>query len=84
VHADVLEQPEIWRDLCGFYSFGPGVLTDPQPRMSLGAGVEVVVRGERLMVRGQMPIPVVRRGLRLHSAYLARAVTALLEDESGV
>ena len=45
---------------------GPGVLTDPQPRMTLGAGVEVAVRGERLIIRGQMPIPVVRRGLRLY------------------
>jgi CubicO group peptidase (beta-lactamase class C family) len=66
VRADVPEHPEVWSDLCGFYSFGPGVLTDPQPRMTLGAGVEVAVRGERLMVRGQMPIPVVRRGLRLY------------------
>jgi CubicO group peptidase (beta-lactamase class C family) len=66
VRADVPEHPEVWSDLCGFYSFGPGVLTDPQPRMTLGAGVEVAVRGERLTVRGQMPIPVVRRGLRLY------------------
>jgi hypothetical protein len=34
--------------------------------MALGAGVEVAVRGERLIVRGQMPIPAVRRGLPLH------------------
>ena len=43
VRTDVAEHPEIWRDLCGWYSFGPGVLTDPQPRTMLGAGVEVVV-----------------------------------------
>jgi len=45
---------------------GPGVLTDPQPRTMLGAGVEVVVRRGQLTIRGQMPIPAVRRGLRLH------------------
>jgi hypothetical protein len=55
-----------WSDLCGVFSFGPGVLTDPQPRMALGAGVEVVVRRGHLMIRGQTPIPAVRRGLRLH------------------
>jgi CubicO group peptidase (beta-lactamase class C family) len=47
-------------------SLGPGVLTDPQPRTMLGAGVEVVVRHGQLTIRGQMPIPAVRRGLRLH------------------
>jgi CubicO group peptidase (beta-lactamase class C family) len=64
--TDVPDRPETWSDLCGFYSFGPGVLTDPQPRMTLGAGVEVVVRRGHLMIRGQTPIPAVRRGLRLH------------------
>jgi CubicO group peptidase (beta-lactamase class C family) len=66
VRTDVPEHPEIWSDLCGWYSFGPGVLTDPQPRTMLGAGVEVVVRREQLTIRGQTPIPAVRRGLRLH------------------
>ena len=36
VRTDVPERPATWNDLCGWYSFGPGVLTDPQPRM-LGA-----------------------------------------------
>ena len=66
VRTDLPEHPEVWSDLCGWYSFGPGVLTDPQPRMMLGAGVEVVVRREQLTIRGQIPIPAVRRGLRLH------------------
>jgi hypothetical protein len=65
VRTDVPDRPEIWSELCGWYSFGPGVLTDPQPRM-LGAGVEVVVRRSHLTIRGQMPIPAVRKGLRLH------------------
>ena len=48
VRTDVPEQPEIWNDLCGRYSFGPGLLTDFQPRALLGAGVEVVVRRDHL------------------------------------
>jgi CubicO group peptidase (beta-lactamase class C family) len=68
IRTDVPEQPSTWSDLTGWYSFGPAVLTDPQPRMALGAGVEVVVRRGRLMLRGQTPIPAVRRGLRLHPA----------------
>jgi CubicO group peptidase (beta-lactamase class C family) len=66
VRTDVPEHPESWSDLCGWYSLGPGVLTDPQPRAMLGAGVEVVVRHKQLTIRGQMPIPTVRKGLRLH------------------
>jgi hypothetical protein len=65
VRTDVPEQPWAWNDLCGWYSLGPGVLTDPQPRM-LGAGVEVVVRRGHLTVRGQIPVPAVRKGLRLY------------------
>jgi CubicO group peptidase (beta-lactamase class C family) len=66
VRADVPERPEVWSEVCGYYSFGPGVLTDPQMRATLGAGVEVVVRREQLTIRGQTPIPAIRRGLRLH------------------
>ena len=66
VRTDAPEHPDAWRELCGGSSFGPGVLTDPQPRMMLGAGLEVVVRRDHLTIRGQMPIPAVRRGLRLH------------------
>jgi Beta-lactamase len=65
VRTDVPEHPWAWRELCGWYSFGPGVLTDPQPRM-LGAGAEVVVRRGHLTIRGQLPVPAVRRGLRLY------------------
>ena len=65
VRTDVPEQPWAWNDLCGWYSLGPGVLTDPQPRM-LGAGVEVVLRRGHLTIRGQIPVPAVRTGLRLY------------------
>lgn len=63
--TDVPQRPQGWDQLCGWYSFGPGVLTDPQPRM-LGAGVDVAVRGGSLTLRGQIPVPAVRKGLSLH------------------
>lgn len=62
--SNVPEQPWMWRELCGWYSLGPGILTDPQPRM-LGP-VEVAVRGGQLVIRGQLPVPAMRDGLRLH------------------
>jgi CubicO group peptidase (beta-lactamase class C family) len=62
--SDLPEQPWIWRELCGWYTLGPGLLTDPQPRM-LGP-IEVVVRGGQLVIRGQLPVPAMRDGLRLH------------------
>ncbi|HXZ70680.1 MAG TPA: serine hydrolase domain-containing protein [Streptosporangiaceae bacterium] len=64
VRGGIPQQPAAWSDLCGRYSLGPGVLTDPQPRM-LGA-IEVAVRRGHLVIRGQTPVPAVRRGLRLH------------------
>ena len=63
VRAGVPDQPAAWSDLCGWYSLGPGVLTDPQPRM-LGP-IEVTVRHGQLVIRGQIPVPALRRGLRL-------------------
>ncbi len=59
------QRPWLWSELCGWYAFGPGALTDPQPRMLLGAGLEVAVHRGRLVLRGQMPLPAVRRGLPL-------------------
>jgi hypothetical protein len=56
VRTDIPEQPWTWAGLCGWYSLGPGVRTDPQPRM-LGAGVEVVVRRGHLTIRGQIRRP---------------------------
>jgi CubicO group peptidase (beta-lactamase class C family) len=64
VRTDSPEHPWAWHQLCGWYSLGPGVLVDPQPRM-LG-GAEVAVRHGQLVIRGQVPVPAVRRGLRLY------------------
>jgi CubicO group peptidase (beta-lactamase class C family) len=65
VRTHIPEQPWAWRELCGWYSLGPGVLTDPQPRM-LGPGAEVAVHRGQLIIRGLIPVPALRRGLRLH------------------
>ena len=51
VPGDVPEDPVTWSELCGWYSLGPGVLTDPQPRMLFGAGVDVLVSRDHLTVR---------------------------------
>ncbi len=64
VRTGVPEQPRAWGELCGWYTLGPGVLTDPQPRMF--GGVQVSVRHDHLTLRGQIPVPAVRRGLRLY------------------
>lgn len=61
----VPQRPWTWPEVCGWYAFGPGVLTDPQPRMLLGAGVEIAVHDGHLVLRGQLPVPAVRRGLPL-------------------
>ena len=66
VRTGIPEHPQVWGELCGWYTLGPGVLTDPQPRMLLAAGAEVAVRHGQLVIRGQLPVPAVRRGLRLH------------------
>lgn len=65
VAGDAPERPWTWDALCGWYSLGPGVLADPQPRM-LGPGAEVVVRGGHLTLRSLVPVPALRRGVRLH------------------
>lgn len=64
VRTDVPERPWTWNQLCGRYSLGPAPLTDPQPRMFGSA--EVIARRDGLALRGRIPLPAVRRGLRLH------------------
>lgn len=34
VRTDIPEQPWVWVEFCGWYSFGHGVLTDPSPGCS--------------------------------------------------
>jgi CubicO group peptidase (beta-lactamase class C family) len=65
VRTDVPQHPEIWSDLCGWYSV-PARLTDVRARLMMGAGAEVFIRGGRLMVRVLSPIPMAYRGFVLH------------------
>src|SRR6266508_5557577 len=55
--------PEIWRDVCGWYSFR-GSRRDVQKWFI--AGAEVFVRRGRLMLRPLTPIPGLSRSFALH------------------
>jgi CubicO group peptidase (beta-lactamase class C family) len=65
IRADVAQHPEVWGEICGWYRLA-GRLTDARARLAIGAGVEVFVRGGRLMLRGLSPIPAVYKGFPLH------------------
>ena len=64
IRTDVPHHPEIWGELCGWYHF-PAALTDPA-KLALGPGVEVYVRGGRLMIRALSAIPALYSGFVLH------------------
>ena len=63
IRADIPHRPDIWRDLCGWYSF-PGSFRDVQ--VWFIAGAEVFVRRGRLMLRPLSPIPSLSAALPLH------------------
>jgi CubicO group peptidase (beta-lactamase class C family) len=63
VRTNVPHHPEVWGDLCGWYSF-PGSLRDVQKWFI--AGAEVLVRRGRLVLRPLTPIPALSRGLPLY------------------
>ncbi|MGZ4668057.1 MAG: serine hydrolase domain-containing protein [Blastococcus sp.] len=65
VRTDVPQHPEIWGDLCGWYSLA-GPVTDVRIRGFMGAGAEVLVRAGRLHLRFLTPIPPLYRGFDLH------------------
>jgi len=63
IRADVPHHPEIWTDVCGWYSFR-GSLRDAQKWFV--AGAEVFVRRGQLTLRPLTPLPALARGLPLH------------------
>jgi CubicO group peptidase (beta-lactamase class C family) len=65
VRDDVPQRPELWGDLCGWYHL-PARVTDLRARGIAGAGVEVFVRGGRLMLRVLSPVPALYQGFPLH------------------
>jgi CubicO group peptidase (beta-lactamase class C family) len=63
IRTDVPHHPELWSDLCGWYSFC-GSLRDVQKWFI--AGAEVFARRGQLTLRAPSPIPALNRGLLLH------------------
>jgi CubicO group peptidase (beta-lactamase class C family) len=63
LREDIPQRPEVWADLAGVYS--PRFM-DVRGRSLLGVGLEVLVRGGRLVLRALTPIPALYRGVPLH------------------
>lgn len=63
IRDDVPHHPEIWSDVCGWYSFR-GSYRDAQKWFV--AGAEVFVRRGRLTLRPVAPVPALAGGLPLH------------------
>ena len=64
--SDIPPRPEIWSEICGWYSPTPGLVTNLFPRALMGAGAAVVVDGGHLMLKPLTPIPAMRHGFRLY------------------
>lgn len=65
LRTDVRLHPEIWAELCGWYAPAPGPVTNLFTRALLGAGVEVVVEHNTLVLKPMTPVPAMRRGMPL-------------------
>ncbi|HSE09547.1 MAG TPA: serine hydrolase domain-containing protein [Nocardioidaceae bacterium] len=65
VATGVPQRPDVWSDLCGWYRL-PGPATDLRARAMVGAGVEVLVRRGRLVLRCLAPVPALYKGVVLH------------------
>jgi CubicO group peptidase (beta-lactamase class C family) len=65
VRTDIAHHPEVWQELCGRYRPPPRI-SDLRQRLMIPGGVEVFVRGGRLMIRELAPIPALYRGVPLH------------------
>ena len=66
IRTAIPARPETWSEICGWYSPDPGPVTNLFTRALWGAGAEVMVRDGRLMLKPLLPIPAIRRGMRLH------------------
>jgi CubicO group peptidase (beta-lactamase class C family) len=66
IRDDVPQQPQLWGDLCGWYGMDSGPVTNLFNRLLMGAGVEVRVRGDHLMLQPLTPLPPLRDGFRLY------------------
>jgi CubicO group peptidase (beta-lactamase class C family) len=66
VPTGVPAHPEVWSELCGWYGFDPGPVTNLFMRAVFGAGVEVAVRRGQLVLEPLTPVPAMRKGLPLY------------------
>jgi CubicO group peptidase (beta-lactamase class C family) len=65
IRTDIPHRPELWQELCGRYRL-PARISDLRGRLAIPAGVEVFVRGGRLVLRAVTPVPALYRGLPLY------------------
>jgi Beta-lactamase len=66
IRTDLPARPERWGELCGWYSPDPGPVANLFVRAAIGAGCEVTVHRGQLLLKPLIPIPAMRRGLRLY------------------
>jgi hypothetical protein len=62
----VVERPQQYKQLAGFYAPDPGLLTNVRTWQLFGGELQVLVRHRQLLVRAPSPMAELRRGLRLH------------------
>jgi hypothetical protein len=65
IRSDIPHHPEVWGELCGGYRL-PARISDLRGRLAIPGGVEVFVRGGRLMIRALTPVPALYWGFPLH------------------
>lgn len=66
LRTDIPPRPDVWAELCGWYSPAPGPVTNLFARAFMGAGAEVVVDNHGLVLKPLNPVPALRRGMVLH------------------
>jgi CubicO group peptidase (beta-lactamase class C family) len=66
IRTDIPQRPEVWHELCGWYTPDPGPVTNLFTRAVIGVGIEVKVRHGHLVLQPLTPVSPMRRGLRLH------------------
>lgn len=66
LRTDLPPHAEVWSALCGWYAPAPGPVTNLFNRLLMGAGVEVAVHRNQLMMKPLTPVPAMRKGMRLY------------------
>jgi CubicO group peptidase (beta-lactamase class C family) len=66
IRTDLLAHAEVWGKLYGRYNLAPGPVTNLFTRALMGAGAQVAVHRNQLMLKPITPLPAMRKGMRLH------------------